>query len=87
MADIPAANITNKVPNVCGALKMWQAKVKGDGSGVTLPVPFARVTGHAVGNIDETAGYNPQISFASGVITYGAAPTNGAYHWLTLWGY
>jgi hypothetical protein len=87
MADITSTYITDKVHNVCGSVKMWSAKVKGDGSGVTIPVPFSRVISHAVGNITETAGYNPLISFASGVITYGTAPTNGAYHWLTLWGY
>lgn len=86
MADIPAANITEKTHNVCGAVKVWTAKVKGDGSGVTIPVPFSRVTCVTTGNIDDTTAI-PGIVFASGVLTYSSAPTSGKYHWLRVEGY
>ena len=86
MADIPTANITEKTHNVAGAVKSWSAKVKGDGTGVTIPVPFSRVTSVVTGNIDDTSAI-PGISFASGVLTYAAAPTNTKYHWLKVEGY
>lgn len=86
MAAIPDANVTNRTHGQCGPIKVWIAKVKGDGSGTTFKVPFARVMGTAVGNIDETAGYNPQISASGNTLTYGAAPTNNLYHWLYVFG-
>jgi hypothetical protein len=86
VADITAANITGKKFNVCGALKMWCATVKGDGSGTTLNVPFSSVVAMAIGNIDDTGGV-PAASFASGVVTYAAAPGNNESHYLTIWGF
>lgn len=86
MADIPAANITLKERISLGSAILFKCMVKGDGSGVTIPVPLSRITGTWVGNIDEAAGYNPQISTSTNIVTYAAAPTNNKYHWLFCMG-
>jgi hypothetical protein len=86
MADIPAANLV-KTWNTAGKFKQLICKVKGDGTGVTIPTGLKNIVGHAVGNIDESDGYNPAISFASGIITYATAPTSTKYHYLFVWGY
>jgi len=85
MADIPAANIDKKLHFSMGTLKGWKARVKGDGAGVTISVPFSRVEGYWVCTIDETTAH--KISESSGVLTYAAAPSNGLYHWLFVVGY
>lgn len=85
MADVPAANITGQLHNNTGQTKMWHAKVKGDGSGTTMKVPFASVVAIAIGNIDETAVV--KASFSGGTVTYGAAPTNNLSHYITIFGW
>lgn len=86
MADIPAANVTLKKFNITGNSKTWSAKVKGDGSGTTLNVPFAGVFSIVTGNIDDAGGV-PAASFSSGVVTYAAALGSNESHWLRIEGY
>lgn len=86
MADIPVANITEKHLNVSGNVKVWSAKVKGDGSGVTVPIPMTGVFNVLTGNIDDSSAI-PGISFASGVLTYASAPTINKYHYVRVEGY
>ena len=86
MADIPAANITEALHISMGTLKGWKAKVKGDGTGVTISVPFARVEACWTGNIDDSSAI-PAISASSGVLTYASAPTINKYHYLFVVGY
>jgi hypothetical protein len=86
MADIAAANITFIGRYTAGNLFLEIYKVKGDGSGVTIPIRLGRPMASAVGNIDETAGYNPQVALTARVVTYGTAPTINKYHYLHIWG-
>lgn len=85
MADITASQITGKMHFTIGGARMWVAKVQGDGSGTTIPVPFSRVFSVATANIDDTSAV-PGVSFASGVLTYAAAPTSTKYHYITIIG-
>lgn len=62
------------------------ATVYGDGSTTTINVPMGRIEGCWVGNIDESAGYNPALTFSGQVVTYGAAPTSTKYHRLYVIG-
>lgn len=86
MADIPDANVTHKLHINLGTLKCWKAKVKGDGTGTTISVPFGRVEIYWTQNIDDTSAI-PAITESSNVLTYAAAPTNNKYHWLFVAGY
>jgi hypothetical protein len=86
VADIAAANITLQERMILGNKLLWKAKVKGDGTGVTIPVPLGRIDSTWVGNVDETAGYQPAISTATNIVTYAAAPTINKYHWLFVLG-
>lgn len=86
MADIPAANVDLKLHVNIGSLKMWKARVKGDGVGTTLKVPMGRVEGYWTQNIDDTTDI-PRISESSLTLTYASAPTSGKYHWLFVIGY
>ena len=86
MADIPAANITKTLHFNMGTLKAWKALVKGDGTGVTISVPFSRVEVYWTQNIDDTSAI-PAISESSRVLTYAGAPTINKYHWLFVAGY
>ena len=94
MADIPAANITDPIFNTRGRLKEWIATVTGDGSGVTVPVPFARIKAVFLSQsclTGSTAQANAlTVTWTNGpppVITYSAAPTNGQVHQLCVVGY
>ena len=84
MADIAAAKITNTLHFSMGTLKAWKAKVKGD-TGTTIPLPFSRVEGFWIQNIDESAAL--KASESGGVLTYASAPTTNLYHWLVVVGY
>ena len=86
MADIPAANITSTERDLWGSAYMWKAKVKGNGAGTTITAPFGRILACWMGNIDDTAGTNYQLSFSGNVVTYGGAPTINKYHWLYVLG-
>jgi len=86
LADIPDANVTEARHHILGNVKAWTAKIKGDGTGTTLNVPFKIVVGAFTGNIDDTSAI-PGISFADGVITYASAPTSSKYHWLMILGF
>ena len=66
---------------------MWAAQVTGDGSSNTVKVALGRLEQAWTGNISEAAGYNPQISFAGTVLSYGLPPTIGASHYLYVIGY
>ena len=81
MADITAANITLQERLTLGNKLMWKAKVKGDGSGVTIPVPLGKVEGWWTKNIDDTSAI-PAISGATNILTYASAPTTNKYHWV-----
>lgn len=85
MADIPSANITNALHMNHGSLKAWKAKIKGDGAGTTISLPFGRVEFYVIQNITETAALRATES--GNIITYAAAPTNNLYHWLWVVGY
>jgi hypothetical protein len=87
MADIPAANITNELHFSMGTLKAWKAKIKGDGTGVTVNVPFNRVEFVVTQAIDDSTIPAPVISASGGILTYAVTPTNGTYHWLIVAGY
>jgi hypothetical protein len=65
---------------------MCYAKVTGDGSTTTINVPMGRIESAFVGNGDESAGYNPALTWSGQTITYGAAPTNTKYHYLHVIG-
>ena len=84
MADIATGKITNKLHFSLGTLKAWKAKVKGD-TGTTITLPFSRVEGYWMQNIDESASLKATES--GGVLTYGSAPTTDLYHWLFVVGY
>ena len=64
MADITAGNITLKERVSFGNKYLFVCKVKGDGSGVTIPIPLSSITTAWIGNIDETAGYSPAMSWS-----------------------
>ena len=85
MADIPTANIDYAERITLGNKLMWKARIKGDGSGVTVPVPLGRIEGYWICNIDDTSAI-PAISWATNILTYAAAPTNTKYHWLFVIG-
>ena len=91
MAAITAANITPVSRTNSGGLYHLVYKVKGDGSGTSIVVGLSRIIGHAVGDIDETAGYNPKIAYTNAAggakVTYATAPTINKYHFLHLWGF
>lgn len=86
MADITAANITFVGRFVEGSILHEIYKVKGDGSGVTVPIRLGRGQAHAVGVIDAAAGYNPAIVLTARVATYAVAPLNNVSHFLHVWG-
>ena len=87
MADLPAANIDKILHFSMGTLKAWKARIKGDGSGVTVNVPFTRVEFLVTQSIDDATIPAPVISASGGTITYAVTPTNGTYHWLVVAGY
>lgn len=73
-----------RVGNMLG----YCCKVTGDVGGTTsLAVPLNHVAAHFVGNIDETDGYNPAITFSGGTATYGTAPTSSKSHFLLVLGF
>jgi hypothetical protein len=86
MADITAAQITNKYHGQMGPLKVWFAKVQGDGSGVTIPTPFSRIVNVQCYNIDDTSAIPAISSTSGGTITYASAPTSTKYHYLMVVG-
>ena len=86
MADIAAANITFIGRFVEGSLMHEIYKVKGDGTGVTVPIRLGRPMAHAVGVIDAAEGYNPKIALTARVATYTTAPIINVSHFLHVWG-
>ena len=87
MADLPAASLTEQLFFSFGTLKGWKVKVKGDGTGVTINVPFSRVEFCFTQPIDDTTIPAPVISASGGILTYAVTPTNTKYHWLIVAGY
>lgn len=85
MADIPAANITLQERFILGNKLLWKAKVKSDGTGVTIPVPLGRLDGWWTKNIDDTSAI-PAVSGSSNIITYASSPTINKVHWLYVIG-
>lgn len=65
----------------------WQARILGDGSTTTVKCPLTRAEKAWTQPIDEAAGFAPQLSCSGQTITYGAAPSNGKYHWLFVSGF
>lgn len=65
-------------------------QVTGDATATYFTVAMPRVLCHAVGNISEAAGYNPQVTYVNAatgaVVTYGAAPGSTNKHFLHVWG-
>ena len=90
MADIPAANVVKVHRGLESNIVHLVYKVTGDASGITITTALSRILCHAVGNVSETAGYNPQVTWVNAqggtVVTYGAAPSSSAIHFLHLWG-
>jgi len=87
MADLPAANLTEQLHFSMGTLKAWKVKVKGDGTGVTVNVPFSRVEFVLTQPIDDSTIPAPVISASGGILTYAVTPTTNTYHWLIVAGY
>lgn len=91
MAAIPAANVKFVSRTTDGTTYHLIFKITGDGSGTTIVVGLSHVLAHLVGDVSETAGYNPQVTYSNAAggatITYGAAPTSNLIHFLHLWGY
>ena len=87
MADIPAANIDKTLHFSMGTLKAWKARVKGDGTGVTISVPFKRVEFVLTQPIDDSTIPAPVISASGNILTYAVTPTVNTYHWLIVAGY
>jgi hypothetical protein len=73
---------------ILGTKYLWKALITGNSGGdSTIRVPFGRVDGTWVGNVDEAAGYNPQIAASlTNLLTYGTAPSDGLTHWLYVLG-
>ena len=86
MADIAAANVTKAFRSLDGNLVHLVLKVKGDGTGVTIPVGLGSVRAHLVGVIDAAAGLNPAITYSGNIVTYAVAPVINVSHFLHLWG-
>ena len=86
MADITAANVEKEAYNIVGNLAMVIYKVTGDGSGVTIPTHVGKVIAAWISNTTETAGYSPQLSWATNIVTYGAAPSSTKIHRLFVLG-
>ena len=90
MANIPAANVKQVHRGLESNVWHLIYQITGDATGVTFKCALNHVLGHAVGNSTETAGYNPQVSYTNAMggatITYGAAPSSNAVHYLSLWG-
>ena len=88
MADIPAANVVLVHRGLESNSLHLVYKITGDSTGVTFTAAMNRILGHVVGNVSETAGYNPQVTWVNAqggtVVTYAAAPA--AIHFLHLWG-
>jgi len=86
VADIAAANVSVAFRTLDGNKVHVCLKVKGDGAGVTIPVPLGRIEAHMVGVIDAAAGYNPAITYSGNIVTYAVAPIINVYHFLHLFG-
>ena len=86
MADITAANVVKKHYTVMGNLTFTIYKVTGDGAGVTIPTHCGRIISAWVSNQTQTAGYSPQISWATNIVTYATAPVNALIHYLHVVG-
>ena len=86
MADIAAANITKREFCTWGNKRCEFMTVKGDGSGVTVKTRLGRIEGAFVSPQDAAAGYNPQLSWSGGTITYAVAPLINVSHTLFVVG-
>ena len=92
MADIAAANVGTFDFVSLGNKRMVSSKVKGDGTGVTVNVPLARIDYAWVQAIDDVDGSThlplvPGISWSGAIITYVSAPTINKYHQLFCVGF
>jgi hypothetical protein len=85
MADVPTANVTLQERLVLGNKLLWSAKVKGDGTGVTIPVPLGKAEKCWTKNIDDTSAI-PAITMATNIVTYASAPTINKVHYLFVLG-
>jgi hypothetical protein len=72
---------------ILGSKLLWMGLITGTAGGETVvTVPLSRVDKYWVGNVSESAGYDPLLSFSGNTLTYGTAPTSGAAHWLFVLG-
>ena len=93
MADIPVANIGAWNWVSLGNKYLCISKVKGDGTGVTIPTPLNGIEAAWVQAIDDASANLPIVPVVSisttarnGIVTYAAAPTINKYHWLFVIG-
>jgi hypothetical protein len=95
MADIAAANIGAWEWVGSGNKYLVVSKVKGDGTGVTVPTPLHCINAawtQAIDDIDGSTklsavtGISISSSAHDGIITYASAPTSDKYHWLFVLG-
>lgn len=91
MAAIPAANVSLVHRGTDGPKFVLIYQITGDASGTTFVAAMRHIVAHAVGNVSEAAGYNPQVTYTNAAggatVTYGAAPGSTNKHFITLWGY
>lgn len=86
MSNIPAANVAQVFRTIDGNLIHLCYKVKGSTGATGLVAAMKSIYAALIGNVDDTAGINYQVTFSGGQVTYGGAPTNNKYHYLHLWG-
>ena len=86
-----AANVVQVVRITEGNMYHLIYQITGDATATYFVCGLSRVVAHAVGDISETAGYNPQVTYSNAAggatVTYGVAPGSSAKHFLHLWGY
>ena len=85
MADIAAANIGAWERSSWGNKYCCYAKIKGDGTGVTVQVPLGRIEAawtNAIDDVTANVSIVPGISVSGRTVTYAAAPTQNKYHYL-----
>jgi hypothetical protein len=83
--DIPEANIDRETHYSMGTIRSYQVRIKGDGAGRQINVPFSRVEGYWITNITETT--DLKATESAGAITYAYPPGLNLYHYLFVIGY
>lgn len=81
-----ALTVEKQAYGVVGNYVLLVYKITGDGTSTSFVAQVKRVVSAWVGNGNENAGYNPQLSWSGNAITYGTAPTNNKYHYLHILG-